>query len=185
MEHIYQHVQGWFGFPNLYSSMVKNAKNNSHFVEVGAWLGKSALYMAVEIMNSGKNIRFDCVDTWEGSEEHKNMHIVKDKQLYNQFLKNIEPVKTIINPIKLPSLEATKTYLDNSLDFVFIDASHDYENVKNDIWAWYPKVKVGGVLCGHDFNDWPGVRGAVFEFLDKNKYDLSINSEECWGIIKK
>lgn len=185
MKHIHKNIQGWFTFPKLYRNIVKHATNNSHFVEVGTWLGKSALFMAVEIINSNKNIKFDCVDTWEGSEEHQTFSIVKEKQLYNQFLKNIEPVKAVINPIKLTSLEAANTYLDNSLDFVFIDASHDYEHVKSDIYAWYPKVKVDGVLSGHDLDYWPGVKMAVFEFLNKNKYTLSINSENCWGIIKK
>ena len=37
------------------------------------------------------------------------------------------------------------------MDFVFLDAAHDYENVKEDILSWYPKVKVGGWLTGHDY----------------------------------
>ena len=57
--------EGYFTYPNLYHNMVKMFPTNSHFVEVGVWKGRSAAFMAVEINNSGKNIRFDCVDTWK------------------------------------------------------------------------------------------------------------------------
>ena len=72
MDHYYKDVQGWFTFPILYSWIVDKLKDNSHIVEVGAWLGQSVTYMGVEIINSGKTIKFDCVDTWEGSSECVN-----------------------------------------------------------------------------------------------------------------
>ena len=57
-----------------------------------------------------------------------------------------------------------KRYKDSSLDFVFLDASHTYEDVKADIQAWKPKIKKGGYLGGHDFQiDFPGVVQAVQE----------------------
>jgi hypothetical protein len=50
------------------------------------------------------------------------------------------------------------------LDVVFIDASHFYEDVRDDILAWLPKVVSGGTICGHDITeDFPGVRRAVEE----------------------
>jgi hypothetical protein len=192
MEHIYKNIEGWFTFPNLYSEVVKHAQENSHFVEVGAWLGQSAAYMAVEICNSNKNIKFDCVDTWLGSAEHidpshpaYHQAATTPDGLYNLFLENVAPVKKYITPIRKSSIEAANLYSNNSLDFVFIDASHDYENVKNDILAWYPKVKPGGIFSGHDYPAWSGVRDAVNEFLQQNSYNLSIFSEFCWGIQKK
>ena len=55
-----------------------------------------------------------------------------------------------------------------SLDFVFIDAGHMYEEVKEDISLWLPKVKPGGVISGHDYsNKWPGVAAAVNEMFGK------------------
>lgn len=56
----------------------------------------------------------------------------------------------------------------NSLDFVFIDAGHHYNEVKKDILAWRPTVKPGGWVMGHDYSDkWPGVIEAVNEVLGK------------------
>lgn len=183
MEHIYNNIEGWFTFPELYRDIVK-IYNNAHFVEVGSWMGCSASFMAVEIVNSNKNIKFDCVDTWCGSKEHGEMDIIKDELLYQTFLKNIEPVKHVITPIRLTSLDAAKKYQDKSLDFVFIDASHEYDDVKNDIEAWYPKVKNNGILAGHDYPSWDGVTRAVNEWLLKNNFKLNISQELCWGIYK-
>ena len=64
----------------------------------------------------------------------------------------------------MTSIEASKLYEDNSLDFVLIDAAHDYENVKEDIKHWFPKVKKGGVMAGDDYHyTWPGVVKAADE----------------------
>lgn len=69
--------------------------------------------------------------------------------------------------IELPSVEAAKRFVDRSLDIVYIDAGHLYEQVLADIKAWKPKVKKGGILCGHDYGHGqnPGVKRAVDKLL--------------------
>jgi len=181
MEHIFHSNsfgEGWFSYPSLYSEMVKRFPSGSRFVEVGCWKGKSSAYMAVEIINSHKDIEFFCVDTWQGSVEHEGMKELP--LLYDIFLENMLPVQEHYFPLKMTSLEAAKKFKDKSLDFVFIDASHEYEDVKNDILAWYPKVKEGGVIAGHDFYideyDWfPGVKKAVQEIIPSYS-----TSDKCW-----
>jgi hypothetical protein len=61
------------------------------------------------------------------------------------------------------SLQAVERFADRSLDFVYIDADHSFEGCRRDILAWAPKVKVGGVLAGHDYYNMPPfeVRKAV------------------------
>jgi SAM-dependent methyltransferase len=180
LEHIYQQEkfgENWFSYPNLYSDIVKQFPSGSKFVEVGSWKGKSSAYMAVEIANSEKEIEFFCVDTWEGGPDHQDMEELS--QLYVTFLNNMKPLENYYSHLKTTSLEAVERFEDNSLDFVFIDASHEYEDVKNDINAWLPKVKPGGILAGHDYypegtDDWfPGVKRAVNESLDN--FELSDN----------
>ncbi len=174
MEHFYQNIgEDWMDFQNFYSKMVEHFPDNSHFVEIGSWKGRSSSYMAVEILNSNKKIKFDCVDTWEGSLEHTDVNspffiqeLVDNKDwLYYEFLKNTLPVRDMINPIRLSSLESAKLYPDRSLDFIFIDASHEYEDVKQDILSWYPKVKKGGYIAGHDYTTFDGVQKAVDEII--------------------
>lgn len=173
MRHFYNNEsfgENWFTFPKLYSDMVKEFPSGSKFVEVGAWKGKSAAYMAVEIINSSKKIDFYVIDTWEGSEEHmKNPEL---KELFEIFTSNMKPVENYFKPMRMESLEAVKHFDDNSLDFVFIDAAHDYENVVADLKAWYPKIKKGGVLAGHDFYPdqptWGDVYKAVLDVFGSN-----------------
>ena len=173
MDHFYEDV---YGFSQsdlfaLYRKMVEKFDSGSHFVEVGAFLGKSAVYMAVEIINSVKNIKFDCIDHWEGSEEHNDNDEVNLERLYEDFLENIKPVKDIINPIRANSIDASKLYKPNSLDFIFIDASHDTDSVKADLTYWMPRVKEDGVIAGDDLNN-EGVANAVKWFFDNEKLEI-------------
>lgn len=59
------------------------------------------------------------------------------------------------NPIalmRMSSEKSSKIIADKSLDLVFLDAQHEYDKVKQDIELWLPKVKDGGIICGHDYN---------------------------------
>lgn len=185
IQHIYQGKEfgeEWFTYPKLYKSIVDKFPTNSRFVEVGSWKGKSSAFMCVEIANSSKNIEFFCVDTWIGSIEHQNY---KDlDKLYFAFLNNMKPVENLYFPLKLTSLEASKKFKDESLEFVFIDASHEYEDVLNDLQAWFPKIKKGGILAGHDCYpnnpEWGGVYKAVKETFK----DFTVTDENCFIIEK-
>jgi len=175
MPHFYHLTEGedWFTYPNLYNQIVAAAPNKAHFVEVGVWKGRSAAFMAVEIINSGKIIQFDLVDTWGGSIEHQPLQ----EDVFEVFNKNIAPVSSYVNIKRMESTLAALNYEDNSLDFVFIDAAHDYENVKADIKAWLPKVKSGGYLAGHDYPTWEGVTMAVNEIFGSENIE---SNESCW-----
>jgi len=194
LEHYWQDPifeEGYFTYPNLYSYIVRQFPTNSHFVEVGCWKGRSAAYMAVEINNSGKVIRFDCVDTWKGSfteEPHQNDLSVKSGTLYEKFMSNTERVKHIITPIRGDSVSVASQYADDSLDFVFIDGDHRYECVKADIEAWLPKMKSGSILAGHDYGWCEDVRRAVHEVLGEgtdsytDRYGIGYKSyDDPWG----
>jgi hypothetical protein len=173
--------EGWFTYPNLYSHMVGIFPSNSHFVEVGSWKGRSAAFMAVEIHNSGKSIRFDCVDPWNDLDPHpliQNDPWVQSGKLYDKFLFNIDKVKHIITAKRGESISIANEYNDKSLDFVFIDGDHRYECVKADIEAWLPKVKPGGILAGHDYG-WNDVTRAVQEVLG-TKVKSDPWGEGCW-----
>jgi hypothetical protein len=170
IEHFYNKIQGWFDFDNIYKEMVEKASDQSHFVEVGSWKGKSAAFMCVEIINSKKNIKFDCIDIWTGAGEigeYDNDLSVKHQTLYEEFLQNMKPVSGYFTPIREWSDKAAVLYEDESLDFVFIDAGHSYENVLADISAWLPKIKSGGTIAGHDYSHSDGVRRAVNEKINK------------------
>lgn len=143
--------------------------NPSAIVEVGTWLGASALHMAglcgAEIV---------CVDTWLGSKEmwdnfgdsrHDQLQLRHGyPQLYYQFLSNVVHAgkQGQITPCPLPSLIAARLLLEKGarFDLCYIDASHDEEDVLADIAAWLPLLRPGGVLFGDDL-DWPSVDAAI------------------------
>lgn len=163
MKHFYNNIFGFFNFQDIYSEMVDKFDNNSHFIEIGGFLGCSSVYMGVEILNSGKNIKFDVIDKWDFNWKLENGDVINT---YTEFIKNIKPLKKIIKPIKSFSKDIVDNYENESIDFIFIDADHEYEGIMNDIKIWYPKVKRGGIIAGHDYVEaFSGVIKAVNEYF--------------------
>lgn len=92
---------------------------------------------------------------------------VKNK-LTNKFGSKVEFIREL-------SVEASKKFDDNSLDFVYIDGNHDYKYVLADLQAWYPKIKNGGYLCGDD------VYSRKLEEHDMDGNVTRVWSPTCWG----
>jgi len=180
--HNYKEIKGWFDFADLYSEQVSLADDMAHFVEVGSFYGKSASFMGVEIANSNKQIRFDAIDLFEVNADPTTPQVQNDA--YKACLKNVAHVKKYVNVIKNDSVAAAVGYGDNSLDFVFIDAEHTKDATLRDLRAWYPKVKSGGTIAGHDYFPWrindtaeknrAGVVHGVAAFIDEQNLDCSI-----------
>ena len=181
MEHFYNNIDGWFTSHKLYSEMVDRFPNGARFVEIGAWKGRSSAYMAVEIINSKKDIKFHAVDSWEWSEEYGGEPLMQVKDaMYNHFIENIRPVSDVVQVHRGYSHLVASQFEDESLDFVFVDAAHDYDNVVRDIISWLPKIKKTGVLAGHDADRIP-VQQAVHDTL--GQYQKS-DEDIIWFIEK-
>lgn len=169
MEHFYQNVSGYFSYDYLYKEMVELAEDGDLFVEIGSFKGQSSSFMGVEIINSGKKIKFDAVDTWQGSKEHQAGGDCEDPNvvagtLFEEFTKNTEPVKSVINPVRMPSTEAASLYEDKSISFIMIDGDHTYDGVVADVLSFYPKMKPGGFMTGDDAwapDVWKAVNDAI------------------------
>lgn len=97
--------------------------------------------------------------------------------------------------IRGQSLNVANNILDdNTFDWIYLDSNHFYEHVAKELLAYWPKVKPGGWLCGHDFvnNEWCGVKRAVEEFLKNRGLQLSmltpldglLDESPSWGIQK-
>ena len=186
MEHFYNNIgENWFTYPNLYRNAVKEF-DNCNFLEVGSWKGRSISFLGVEVKNQNKNINIHCVDTWAGSTDHHDFEQLNPDIIYDEFLKNIEPIEDIITPIRMTSLQASYNYDDEFFDFIFIDASHKYDDVLIDLDVWFPKLKVQGLFAGHDYgNGWEGVEKAVIDWTGKNSIDYKVDKAEyCWYLRK-
>ena len=179
MDHFYGDIEGWCDYEDIYRMAIDTASNGAVFVEIGAWKGKSAAYAGVEIINSGKDITLHLVDHFKGSDEHRNVgsvwhepRLTEDPEwLYNTCLKNLEPVSEVVKIIRKPSVQAAKGFKAKSVDFVFIDGSHDTASVLADINAWLPKIKPHGIIAGHDYRTHEAVRNAV-----NNRFAYGVNT---------
>ena len=79
--------------------------------------------------------------------------------IYNRFLRNTAPYP-FVTAMRMTSLEAVREFVDESIDWIFIDGDHSFGAVRGDLRAWWPKVKRGGLVSGHD-HSWRSVRLAV------------------------
>lgn len=185
MPHFYPKIPGWFSAEGLYRDAVRRASDGAHFVECGAWVGRSASFMAVEILNSHKKIRFDVVDHFRGSDGPGDPTGVLARRepggtVRAAFVRNMAPVAHAVRVVEKTSVEAAAEYPDKSLDFVMIDAAHDEDSVRADILAFLPKMKPGGWLIGDDYTyAHPGVKLAVDAIFGDS---VDISHPPCWVV---
>lgn len=152
----------------------KQAKKSKVAIELGSWLGKSATVIADNLPPEGV---LYCADHWRGSlvERETNHAIAKEKEgdrVYSEFCSNLWPhiQSGKVKPLRMSGKNASEFLKSKGIaaDLIFVDAGHEYAEVKEDIQNFVPLLKSGGVLCGHDYAPHgPGVIQAVNEFWPK------------------
>lgn len=147
------HVKGDESLP--YIGWAKNVSRhglaelfNELGYKVGAEIGVRKAQFTQVLCEKIPGLKIYCVDTWE---PYRYGGVTQERQdLYlDEVKKVLQPYNHII--MKTTSMEAVKQIQDNELDFVYIDALHDFDNVMLDIIHWSRKVKPGGIVSGHDF----------------------------------
>lgn len=147
-----QTIHGWMSIEELLWLHAR-ANEMESIVEVGSYKGRSTYALA-----TGCKGTVYAVDHWEGQPG-----VDGGDDVYNEFLDNVSECKNI-SVMKTDSLKAAINF--TSVDMVFLDGGHTYEDVVNDIRAWKPKTKK--LLCGHDY-DFPEVARAVKDELGEVK----------------
>ena len=125
-------------------------KDGVKVAEIGSWKGMSTAIIAKTVTDFNGSVY--AIDHWQGSvgvPEHKQAEIM---EMFSVFRKNMESLGLMknIHPLVMASQYASEIFKDNSLDMVFIDADHRYSFIKHDVEAWLPKVKIDGIIAGHD-----------------------------------
>lgn len=159
-------------------------------VEVGVFAGD----LSRRLLNK-PNLFLYMVDAWEGEGksyegDSGDWHANLSQKQQDEYMHRAESVTTFAADrrkiVKAYSHVAANDFADHSLDFVFIDADHGYEGCKRDIEAWVNKVKPGGLLCGHDYEntDFPkfGVTKAVNEFVSSRQLTVDLGSNFTWFV---
>ena len=179
VEHFYEKITGWFTFPRFYKDMVEMLPNGSTVIEVGVYEGKSFSYFMVEMLRAKKSFNVSAVDsfTFEDEQTKENIEVV--------FRRNLASVIDKVNVIKGDSGLSAEQFEDESIDFMFLDADHVYSRVHSDIMAWLPKIKVGGIISGHDYcKEHEGVIEAVDEIFGLD-IDRRYLDELVWVYTKE
>jgi hypothetical protein len=130
------------------------------------------------------------IDTWEGSIEHLDPEcefhepglLNNPDHIWEIFNQNIAKINYPKNLFRRDTFDAVGYFEDASISFLFIDTAHEYEHVIKEIGAWYPKVKLGGIISGHDYFT-PGVNQAVNEFFELVPHPL-ISLNASWMAFK-
>lgn len=161
---------------------------------MGAEIGVFRGHTSMKLLGLHSTLHLFLVDSWAVSDSdsayarsgdfHSKLS-QKDQDRYAEEAKgNVAFAGRRATFIRKESKEAAKLIPDGFLDFVFIDADHSYEGCRADIEAWAQKLKSGGLLCGHDYNnhDWPGfgVNRAVDEFRVTHGLQLEIDANFTW-----
>jgi hypothetical protein len=141
MGNFYKQIPGWFDYEDVYERAVQQANPGAVFVEIGAWLGRSTAYLAERIKHCNKGIQLYVVDTWKGSPgERAHEQVVRRAggSIYPIFLANMRTAQLddVILPMPMRSDQAAQSFADESLDFVFVDSSHRYDDVIRDLMLW-------------------------------------------------
>ncbi len=162
-------ADNWFNYADFYNKVVSDNAFKV-FVEVGVWKGHSVSFLAKTLLAKGGYFELYAVDYWNKLPKDKQLwesHANVIPDLYELYSTNLvkNGVRGHVFDLLGDSSEQAALFEDGSVDFVFIDASHDTASVIKDINAWKPKVRKGGILAGHDIHESP-VRKAVEMCLD-------------------
>lgn len=181
-------LQGWNGDSRIFKQLIEEIKPKT-IIEVGSWKGLSTVTMG---KNSDAEIY--CVDTWLGAIEFQTkktpdrdlMLIHGYPNVYYQWLSNIvhNNLQDKVTPIPLPSNQAWKILPKAQL--IYIDGSHEYEDVVEDCKNYWNLLEEGGIMFGDDYTnqDFTGLKKAVDEFAQTNNLKLEVFDKWFW-IIRK
>lgn len=177
--------------PESLRPMFEYIKNNMHSdsltgVEIGTRYGYNALSMLSNLPIKKLYLvdpyeAYDGYDEWHNSEFWRKQDMNEIHQGAKQKLQGFEDRAVFV---RKKSVDAVDDVPDG-LDFVYIDGNHAYDYVKEDMLCWYPKIRNGGVLGGHDLQH-QGVTHALVEFMCDKK-DFFIGAYDChpdWWMIK-
>jgi len=165
--------------------LLQHLNLNGEGVETGVLTG---YFSELLLMNSTLSV-LHSVDPWKNFDDasyHDVSNVDPDEQErnYRGTMDRLKKYGSRSHIMRMTSQEAAKEFPDGSLDFVYIDANHSYQACKEDIELWWPKVKKGGILAGHDYLDGEipegtfGVKSAVDEFLRSHPRTLYVTPEK-------
>ncbi len=171
------------GLIDLCNFIASIIPEKSTIIEIGSYCGGSTSIIAKIFKHS----KIFSVDPWEMYIEDCSVYDINKQKIELEQAEKIFDgvIKNYTNIVKnkTSSSEFVKNIEDNTIDFIYIDGNHQYSSVKEDLENWYPKIKLGGIIAGHDYG-WPTVRRAIDEIFN-NTPPNNIFIDGSWCFIKK
>lgn len=179
-------TSGWGSDSPAFRELIESIRP-ARIIEVGTWKGGSALTMARHIDTLGLDCEILCVDTWLGALEmwtdlddpdrHGSLRLRHGyPTLYYTFLANVLRAgqQNRITPFPVPSITAAQWCALRGIqaDLIYLDGSHEEDDVYQDILTWWDILRPSGILVGDDWS-WDGVRLAVQRFARENRLPIS------------
>jgi predicted O-methyltransferase YrrM len=161
-------VDGWLHpkEARLLYRLASECRGRGAIVEIGSWKGKSTICLARGSMSGGK-AKIHAIDPHTGSPEHSREFGVV--WTFDEFRRNVSNagVSEMIVP-HVDYSDAVARKFNEPVELIFIDGLHEYEGVKIDFDAWFPKVMEHGTIAFHDSTCWPGVLKLVSDEVFKS-----------------
>lgn len=167
---------------------------NKYNLSVGAEIGVAFGGHAEAMLSKTGLKKLYCIDSYENfvntTDSFTYAGQVYTQENYNDLFEFATKRLAVFNDrvilIRKTSDEGAKE-ITELLDFVFIDAQHTHGAVLQDCKIWYDKVKVGGIISGHDYGhpSFPGVGEAITEFLLTHNLKLHTEDGYVWWTIKE
>lgn len=189
-------TQSWHFDHDFLEKIYREVPQPRVIVEVGSWLGRSAIETAKYYTTQLKwrDFTLVCVDTWLGSTEHwlrPVTHALLQCEdgyptVYEHFMSNVylAGLQEYILPLPQTSSNGSRvlSYFKLPIDWVYLDASHYTLDVLTDMSLYWPLLESGGVLMGDDWC-WPTVRSGVLDFCEMHRLSLR-QTYYSWAIVK-
>lgn len=124
--------------------------------KIGAEIGVLGGEFSEKLCKPNKELKLYCIDPWERVGDFDDY---SNNGLKNAYIAAQERLsKYNCKIIKKTSMDAVSDFEDGSLNFVHIDADHEFKSVVMDVSKWIRKVRIGGIICGHDFRRYVDLR---------------------------
>jgi hypothetical protein len=190
-------TSGWNGNSEVFVKLITEIKPKT-IIEVGSWKGQSAINMGKTTKELGLGTTIHCVDTWLGAiefwsslkeTEERNLLLRHGyPQIYYQFLSNVihNGLQDTILPFPNTSENGFRYFRDIKLtaDLIYIDASHEEEDVYKDVNNYFTLLNAGGIIFGDDYVSWIDVKKSIDRFVKEQNLTLEVLENNFW-VIKK